>query len=114
LREPSHKITAESLFYRRWALTLLEAVFDDPRADFTRQQKLLLFEDLKSVLTDADSTPNATLADRLEMTEHPLHVAAHRLRRRYREALRAGIATTVADPSQIEEEIRDLFEAVAS
>jgi hypothetical protein len=48
------------------------------------------------------------------MTEHALQVAAHRLRRRYREALRSRIAATVADPSQIEEEIRDLFDEVAS
>jgi RNA polymerase sigma-70 factor (ECF subfamily) len=47
------------------------------------------------------------------MTESSVQVAAHRLRRRYREALRARIAATVAGPAEVEEEIRDLFAAVS-
>ena len=36
-------------------------------------------------------------------------VAAHRLRGRYRDLLRAEISQTVSDPSEIEDEIRQLF-----
>ena len=43
-----------------------------------------------------------------------MQVAVHRLRSRYRAALRARIAATVADPADIEEEIRDLFAALGS
>jgi hypothetical protein len=45
----------------------------------------------------------------LGMTEGAVKMAAHRLRRRYRELLRQEIAQTVAGPDQIEEEIRYLF-----
>jgi hypothetical protein len=41
-------------------------------------------------------------------------VAVHRLRRRYRELLRAEIEETVAHPDEIDREIRDLFSAIGS
>ena len=39
-------------------------------------------------------------------------VAAHRLRRRYGELLRREIASTLVDPAEVEDEIRDLFAAL--
>ena len=47
------------------------------------------------------------------MTEGTVRVAVHRLRRRYRDLLRDEIAQTVTNESQIDEEIRDLFTALA-
>ena len=41
-------------------------------------------------------------------------MAVHRLRRRFRDALRAEIAETVSTEEQIEEEIADLFRALES
>ena len=114
LREPADDLTPEGLFNRRWALTLLESVFDDLRADYERQGKGILFDDLKSQLTGGPDAPtHAEIAATLGMTEGAVQVAAHRLRRRYREALRDRIAGTVADPAVIEDEIRDLFAAVS-
>jgi len=40
-----------------------------------------------------------------------VRVAVHRLRRRYRELLRAEIAQTLSEPEQVEEEMKALFEA---
>jgi RNA polymerase sigma-70 factor (ECF subfamily) len=40
-------------------------------------------------------------------------VAVHRLRQCYRELLRAEIADTVASPAEIDDEIRNLFAALA-
>ena len=48
------------------------------------------------------------------MSEGAVQVAAHRLRRRYREAIRSTIADTVEDPSQADEELRDLFAALSA
>jgi hypothetical protein len=61
----------------------------------------------------AKTPPLAEIAANLGMTEGAVQVAAHRLRRRYGEALLSRIGDTVADPAEIEEEIRDLFAAVA-
>ena len=48
------------------------------------------------------------------MTEGAVKVAVHRLRRRYRELLKEEIAQTVADPAEIDDELRELFAAVGS
>ena len=112
LREPADDITPEALFVRKWAFTLLKGVFDDLRAECTQPD---LFDALKANLTgDSRSAPHAEIAERFGMTEAAVQVAAHRLRGRYRKALRDRIAATVADPADIEEEIRDLFAALAS
>jgi RNA polymerase sigma-70 factor (ECF subfamily) len=55
------------------------------------------------------TTGYATTAARLGMSEGAVKVAAYRLRQRYRELLREEIAQTVANPEEIEEEIRYLF-----
>jgi RNA polymerase sigma-70 factor (ECF subfamily) len=47
------------------------------------------------------------------MTEGAVKMAASRLRRRYGEILREEIARTLADPADVEDEVRDLFAALA-
>ena len=46
-------------------------------------------------------------------SEGAVKVAVHGLRQRYREVLRAEIADTVASPGEVEDEIRNLFTALA-
>ena len=55
----------------------------------------------------------AGVAERLGVSEGALRVAAHRLRQRYRDLLRAEIADTVAGPEEVEDELRCLFSALA-
>jgi DNA-directed RNA polymerase specialized sigma24 family protein len=111
--EPSHSLTAEQVFERRWALTLLELTFARLREEFTQAGKLELYHHLKVYLTgDQRTVPYGELADRLGMTEGAIKVAVHRLRRRCRELLREEIAQTVAGPEEVDEELRDLFKAV--
>ncbi len=62
---------------------------------------------------DKSSVPYREMAGELEMSEGAVRVAAHRLRRRYRELLRDEIAQTVTSEDQIDQEIRDLFVALA-
>ena len=40
--------------------------------------------------------------------------AAHRMRKRYRALLREEVARTVADPSEVDEELAYLFESLGS
>ena len=49
------------------------------------------------------------LVSPLCLTVGAVKMAAHRLRGRYRDRLRDEIARTVADPSEIDAEIRDLL-----
>jgi RNA polymerase sigma-70 factor (ECF subfamily) len=112
-REPAHTLTPEKLFERRWALTLLDQVLIRLREEWQRAGKAPLFEALKTCLTgEKSAVPYAEVAAEQGMTEGAVKVAVHRLRRRYRELLRKAIERTVDEPSQVEEELRELFAAL--
>jgi RNA polymerase sigma-70 factor (ECF subfamily) len=103
----------DQAFDRQWALALLEAVLGRVRREYTEAGRDALFIGLKDTLVDGRSeTSYRELAGRLGLSEGALKVAAHRLRRRYRELLREEIAGTVAGPEAIESELRDLFAAL--
>jgi RNA polymerase sigma factor (sigma-70 family) len=108
-QEPADTLTPERIFEQQWALTLLDQVLARLQAEMTDDGKAALFEALKGHLTGSQAGGYATTAAGLGMTEGAVKVAAHRLRRRYRELLREEIAQTVASPDEIEEEIRYLF-----
>jgi RNA polymerase sigma factor (sigma-70 family) len=108
-QEPADMLTPERIFEQQWALTLLDRVLTHLQAEMTAAGKATLFNALKDHLTGSQATDYATTATRLGMTEGAVKVAAHRLRRRYRELLREEIAQTVANPDEIEEEICYLF-----
>jgi RNA polymerase sigma-70 factor (ECF subfamily) len=112
--EPTHELTAEKIYQRRWALTLLEATLVKLRDEFEKGGKLEVFEHLKPYLGGNESTvPYRQIAETLGKTEGAIKVAVHRLRERCRELLRAEIAQTVSTPQEVDEELRDLFQAVA-
>ena len=113
--EPADTTTAEKIYERRWALTLLDRVLRRLREEFVRDGKEKLFEQLKPTLTEASrSVRYAEIAVRLGTSEGAVKVAVHRLRQRYRELLRAEIADTVAGPGEVEDELRNLFAALAA
>jgi RNA polymerase sigma factor (sigma-70 family) len=108
--EPADDLTPERLFERRWALAVLDQVLARLKQDYADRGGAELFEALKGSLAgEADSPTYAAAARRLGMTEGALKVAAHRLRKRYRELLRGEIAETVASPDLVDEEIRYLL-----
>jgi RNA polymerase sigma factor (sigma-70 family) len=113
--EPVDTLTADRIFERRWALALLDLVLRRLREEYTRDGKEKQFNELKSTLTEGSrSVSYAQIATRLSTSEGAVKVAVHRLRQRYRELLRAEIADTIANPAEVDDEIRNLFAALAS
>lgn len=47
------------------------------------------------------------------MNEGAVKVAIHRLRKRFRELVKAKIASTTNDPAQVQDELRYLIEVMA-
>ncbi|MBI5772644.1 MAG: sigma-70 family RNA polymerase sigma factor [Verrucomicrobia bacterium] len=112
--EPADTATADKLFERRWALTLLDRVLARLKDEHDTPAKRAQFDALKGCLTGASaSAPYAELAVKLGMSEGAVKVAAHRLRQRYRELLRAEIAATVGTAAEVDEELRHLFAALS-
>jgi DNA-directed RNA polymerase specialized sigma24 family protein len=110
--EPADPMTAERIFERRWALTLLEQVVARLRAEFVATGKEYVFEELKPALT-GEKIPYAEIATRLGQTEGTVRVAVHRLRMRYRDLVRAEIAETVATEADVDAELQHLFAALS-
>jgi len=111
--ELAHDLTAERLYERRWALTLLDHVLAGLDAEMARPDRQPLYERLRPALLGHEDAPSyRRIADELHLSEGAVKMAAHRLRARYRERLREEIARTVAEPAEIDAEIRDLLAAL--
>lgn len=102
----------DQAFDREWAVALLAQVIERLRAECEGDGKAKQFEHLKIFLTAGKgAVPHADVAKALGMDQGAVRVAAHRLRKRYRGLLRDEIAHTLADPAQVDEEMRALFGA---
>ena len=111
--EPADGASPENLYDRNWAWTLLDRVLARLRADDEAAGKGALFDRLKPALMGERIKPSlADVAAEFNTTETALRMAVHRLRRRFRKLLREEIAPTVANPEEIDDEIRHLFAAL--
>jgi len=106
-QEPAHKLSADRIYERRWALTLLEQVLVRLRVEYEAAGKLPLFDSLKELLAGESGQPSqAEIAAEMQMTENAVKQAFHRMRHRYRQLLHEEIAHTVAVPDDVEDELR--------
>jgi RNA polymerase sigma-70 factor (ECF subfamily) len=108
--EPADNLSADKIYERRWALTLIEQTMTRLRDEFATAGRTKEFDQLKVFLTaDRDTIPYVELAEKLGQNEGALRVAVHRLRKRFRELFRQEIAETVASPDEIDAELRHLL-----
>ena len=112
LREPSHDETPERIFERRWARAVLDHVVQSLREEFVRHGRLDDFHQLKGYLVGQSEVPYAELAPKRGITESALKSGMHRFRTRSRDLLRAEVAATVSDPSEVDAELRFLLQAM--
>ncbi len=100
-------LSADRIYERRWALTLLEQVLTRLAAEYEAAGNGPLFGHLKQLLSDEPGQPSQReMASDLKMTENAVNQAFHRLRLRYRQLLHKEIADTVAVPGDVEDELR--------
>ena len=112
-REPYHELTPEALYERQWAMALLDRVLGRQREEHARRGKAAQFDLLKMFLAgDQDGDSTHKLTAKLDMSYAAIRTAVHRLRRRYAELLREEIAATVADPEEVDGELRFLLAAL--
>jgi RNA polymerase sigma factor (sigma-70 family) len=106
--------TPDRAYDRQWALSLLDVVLGRLRREYRDAGREDMFADLKDTLGGGRAEiPYRELGARMGLSEGAMKVAAHRLRRRYRELLRKEIANTVAGPEEVEEELKHLFAALS-
>ncbi len=111
--EPSHELSPEAIYERRWALGLLERAVTDLQSQYLKAGNPELFEALKGFLgSEDDVLPYSELSRRLGQSEGSLRTAASRLRSRWRKRLRELVAETVRDESEVQDELRSLIASV--
>src|SRR5256714_1622284 len=106
---------AERLFDLRWAATVVEQALRRLREECESQGKLRAFEALRPCLgAEREDVSYPTLSQTLGVPEATVKRLVHRLRQRYRTLLREEVAETVADPAEIDDEIRHLCGVLAA
>ena len=111
--ELADPVTAEQIYERRWASTVLEHVLIRLRDEYRVADNAALFDSLKQLLPDEPGAlSQADVAAQLGMSENAVRQAFHRFRQRYQFLLREEIAHTVATPADIEAELRHLVSVV--
>jgi RNA polymerase sigma-70 factor (ECF subfamily) len=109
--EPADTMTPERQFERAWATTLLERVVERLRSEMAAAGSSHQFDVLKpALLGPKDRVSYQEAAAALGCSPETARQKVHRMRKRYRELLREEVGQTVADPSEIDDELRCLFE----
>jgi len=114
-REPADLLTAEKIFDANWAVTLLRQAIEQLKAEYSAQGKGIIFGTLRPFLdlsAVADAPSYELVAKELKVSGAGVKTLIHRFRKRYSEILRAAVAQTVTDPSEIDDEIRSLCDAL--
>lgn len=103
----------DAAFDRQWALTVLARALAALEAELRDSGKGRQFDTLKPWLTaDGDATPQSQAAEKLGLSEEAIKVAVHRLRKRFRDAVKAEIAQTVSEAGSVREELDALMAAL--
>jgi len=111
--EPADNATPDKAFDRQWATALLNVVLDKLENEYRREDKIELFSVLKQALAaKRESQPYIQIATQLGIHEGAVRVAVHRLRKRYRDLLKAEIAHTVGSPEEVKDELNHLFQVM--
>jgi RNA polymerase sigma-70 factor (ECF subfamily) len=111
--EPADPLTAERIYERRWASTVLDRVLNLLKDEYVATRNPALFDSLTQLLPDEPGAPSrADIAAQFGMTENAVTQAFHRFRQRYQSLLREEIAHTVATPGDIDDELSHLIAVI--
>ena len=107
---------ATSSYDHTWAATLLDQAWERLRTAMAAEGKEAWLNAVKPLLLGgAEPTlSQEQVAAKLNLHPSTLRTALQRLRQRYREVLRAEVARTVCDASEIDEEVRYLYQVLIS
>jgi RNA polymerase sigma-70 factor (ECF subfamily) len=105
---------SDAWFDRAWALAVMDRGLTTVQAAFEESGKAKQFQVLKPwLIGDGGNLSQADAAAELGISTGAVKVAIHRLRKSFRDAIRAEIAQTVIDPGEIAEELRYLIEVLS-
>lgn len=112
--EPVDDLDPEKLYERRFAMTLLAQAKARLKEEYSGAGKAVLYERLNVLLSAEPNNPlYAQVAAELGRAEGTVKSDVSRMRKRYRQLVRAEVANTVADPAEVDEEIHHLISVIS-
>ena len=113
--EPTDLETPERIFLRQWTLAVLKQAMNALQRECEAHGKTALFQETRHLLSgERGGAAYGQISKRLGMGEGAVRVAVHRLRQRYGELLRCEVAHTVANESEVDEELRYLLQVLSA
>jgi RNA polymerase sigma-70 factor (ECF subfamily) len=113
LREPASDLSPEKIFERNWFLSLFDKAMARLREEQSAAGKGELFGALQHfVIEEAEPGDYNTVAPQVNMKPNAVAVAVHRLRERYKKLVYEEVVRTVADDSEVAEELRRFFKVM--
>jgi RNA polymerase sigma-70 factor (ECF subfamily) len=104
----------DAAFDHHWALAVLDRALARVEGDCRNDEKLKQFQMLQPWLAGGSDQPQSEAAFQLGLSEAATRVAIHRLRQKFRDAVRAELAQTVGPGISIDEELQHLFSALSN
>jgi len=112
--EPVTETNPQTLYEQAWAVAVMEQAAASLETEYSTTGKAQVFDQLAPFLQgERHGLTYAGIGAQLSMTEGAVKVAVHRMRQRFRELLRASVANTVADPLEVDGELRHLMQALS-
>ena len=107
--------TAEKIYDVRWAATVAERALARLAEECESRGRRRAFDALSGQLTlDRTEVSYGALGRELGIAENAVKRLLHHLRLRFRELLRAEVARTIANPADVDDELRHLCAALAA
>jgi len=104
----------DKVFDHQWAMALLDRVLARLEQEFREEGKVQVFDQLRGfIVAGTNDVPYAEVGEKLGITAAGVKKAVYRMRRRYQRLFREEIAQTVADPAEVEDELRHLCQVMA-
>ncbi|MES2438638.1 MAG: ECF-type sigma factor [Verrucomicrobiota bacterium] len=104
--DPADDLTPDTLFERRWAMSLMNQVMEGLARQMESEGKRPLFDALLPFThLEAKPTSIAEAAEKLGMNEAAVKMAISRLRQRLRDRLREAVAETLGPGEDLEVEM---------
>jgi RNA polymerase sigma-70 factor (ECF subfamily) len=108
--EPSHNLTPEWLFERRWAIQVLEHSMSRLKTEQRTAEKGERFDELAPLLARHENAPSYDeVAERLGTTCAAVKMAVSRLRKELGRLVREEVRKTVASDAEVEDELHRLI-----
>jgi RNA polymerase sigma factor (sigma-70 family) len=114
LESSLENLTADMVFDRGWAMSLLEQARSRLETEYVAAHKRELYETLRRFNAMGNGEQSyAEVAGQLNLPENTLKSLVRRFRLRYRQLLREEVAQTVSSAAEVDDEIRYLLQAAS-